>query len=55
VGSPIDSDGAVKTSKNESQYAGNTTGPTKGGDNGSGNKTSTGLPEGSKGKEFKGD
>jgi hypothetical protein len=54
MGSPLDSDGQVKTGKDSSQFAGLKTGPEKGGDNGSGNKTVTGLPEGSKGKEFKG-
>lgn len=54
MGSPIDSAGEVKTSKNDSQYTKLDPSPTSKGELGTGNKTSTGIPEGSKGKWFKG-
>jgi hypothetical protein len=53
VESPIDREGSIKKGKNDSQYQGLNP-PIKGGDNGSKTKTSTGMPEGSKGKMFKG-
>lgn len=52
--SSVDKDGSIKKSKNESQYSGLDPKPEHGGNNGTGNKTTTGLPEGSKGKDFKG-
>jgi hypothetical protein len=51
--SPIDHDGAVKHGKDKSQYT-NLNPSIKGGDLGSKDKTRTGLPEGTKGKDFKG-
>jgi hypothetical protein len=52
--SQVDKDGSIKKSKNESQYSGLDPKPAHGGENGTRTKTTTGLPEGSKGKEFKG-
>ena len=52
--SQVDKEGSIKKGKNDIQYSGLDPKPAHGGDNGTGNKTSTGLPEGSKGKDFKG-
>lgn len=51
---PIDRDGQVSKSKNDGQYKGLDPKPTHSGDNGSRTSPVTGLPEGSKGKDFKG-
>ena len=52
--SQVDKEGSIKKGKNDSQYTGLDPKPEHGGNNGSGTKTSAGLPEGSKGKDFKG-
>jgi hypothetical protein len=54
VESPVDREGQIRKAKDSGQYVGLDPKPTHDGDNGSRTSPKTGLPEGSKGKDFKG-